>query len=107
MSGTPSAGAPLEPQPHRGRAGPSTLLVDAERDGRACSAIDCWYPAAPASTPKSVYELLPGIGFTASALAIPRPRPARIRSSSGRTAAAVRVRRTACSAKGSRRVATS
>jgi predicted dienelactone hydrolase len=62
-----SAGPPLEQlaQPV-GRS--IALLVDAERDDRALG-IDCWYPAIGGAHAESVYELLPGIGFTASALA--------------------------------------
>jgi predicted dienelactone hydrolase len=69
MTVVPAAGEPLESQTHAvGRA--VALLVDAERDGRALG-IDCWYPAAPGDHPKSVYELLPGAGFTSSAFADP------------------------------------
>lgn len=73
MTTTPSAGPPLEPQQHAvGRT--IALLVDAERDDRVIG-IDCWYPAVAGEHPKSVYELLPGIGFTASALADPPAAP--------------------------------
>jgi predicted dienelactone hydrolase len=73
MSVPPDAGAPLEPQHHAvGRT--VSLLVDEERDGRALG-IDCWYPAAPGSQPKSFYEILPGVGFTSSALADPPAAP--------------------------------
>jgi predicted dienelactone hydrolase len=66
MSSSLRSGPPLEPLRHRvGRS--TSILVDPARDDRAV-AVDTWYPAQPAtaSTP-SVYELLPGIGFTASA----------------------------------------
>jgi predicted dienelactone hydrolase len=69
MTGIPSAGAPLEPQTHSvGRT--VSLLVDSKRGDRAIG-IDSWYPAAFGEYPKSVYELLPGVGFTASAFADP------------------------------------
>jgi predicted dienelactone hydrolase len=59
------AGAPLEPSSSFvGRS--VMLLADDERSGRVLP-IDCWYPAAESSCPESVYELLPGIGFTSSA----------------------------------------
>ena len=45
----------------------STVIVDSGRGDRAL-AVDCWYPAQPGPQDPSVYELLPGIGFTASAL---------------------------------------
>ena len=65
MSFTLPAGPPLEPpaQPvgHR-----SVTLVDATRADRTLP-LDCWYPAAAGTESPSVYELLPGIGFTASA----------------------------------------
>jgi predicted dienelactone hydrolase len=53
-----------------------SLIVD-ERRGDRMLGIDCWYPALPGDRPESVYELLPGIGFTATALADapPEPRP--------------------------------
>src|SRR3954469_24635881 len=58
------AGPPLEPPQHAvGRS--SVLLVDHTRGDRAV-AVDTWYPAAAPGTP-SVYELLPGIGFTSAA----------------------------------------
>ena len=72
-----SAGPPLEPQ--RNAVGRSTtLFVDADRHDRMLG-IDCWYPAIAGTSAKSVYELLPGIGFTASAVAdapaAPGPHP--------------------------------
>jgi len=68
-----SAGPMIESQAGAvGRS--STVLVDAARQGRSF-AIDCWYPTLGGVHPKSVYELLPGIGFTASALADAPPAP--------------------------------
>lgn len=60
-----SAGPPLVPhaQPVGHRSG---TLVDATRADRALP-VDWWYPAGPGSEQPSIYELLPGIGFTASA----------------------------------------
>jgi predicted dienelactone hydrolase len=61
------AGPPLEPM--AGAVGRSvSLIVDERRDDRMLG-IDCWYPALGGDEPHSVYELLPGIGFTSSALA--------------------------------------
>jgi predicted dienelactone hydrolase len=69
MTGIPTAGAPLESPTHPvGRT--VSLLVDSRRGDRAIG-IDSWYPAASGEYPKSVYELLPGVGFTASAFADP------------------------------------
>lgn len=61
-----TAGPPLEsPRYPAGRS--STLLVDGSRADRVV-AVDAWYPAAPGTSPEpSLYELLPGIGFTAAA----------------------------------------
>lgn len=68
-----SAGEPIEPlRCAVGRS--STLLVDPDRDDRVLG-VDCWYPALGGDRPRSVYELLPGVGFTASALADPEPAP--------------------------------
>ena len=62
-----SAGAPLAPP--RCTVGRSTaLFVDTTRGDRALG-IDCWYPAVTGEYPHSVYEILPGTGFTATALA--------------------------------------
>jgi predicted dienelactone hydrolase len=44
----------------------STLLVDTARADRAIG-VDCWYPAPSGSEPVSAYEVVPGVGFTASA----------------------------------------
>ena len=82
-----SAGPPLEPPAHAvGRS--SSQLVDAGRADRAL-AVDCWYPSTGGDEPASLYELLPGIGFTATALAdapaLPGPHPLVIWSH-GRTA---------------------
>src|SRR4051794_31512129 len=61
------AGPPLEPTSTAvGRS--VTLIADERRDDRVLG-IDCWYPALGGEGPASVYELLPGIGFTSSALA--------------------------------------
>jgi predicted dienelactone hydrolase len=69
----PSAGAPLEPQAHPvGRA--VNLLVDQHRDNRTLG-VDVWYPAATDTGAPSLYELLPGIGFTANARVDPPPAP--------------------------------
>lgn len=60
-----SAGEPIEPlRCAVGRS--STVLVDPARDDRALG-VDCWYPALEGDRTRSVYELLPGVGFTASA----------------------------------------
>ena len=71
------AGPPLEPM--SGAVGRSvTLLADERRQDRLLG-IDCWYPALDGDHPESVYEVLPGVGFTASALAdapaAPGPHP--------------------------------
>ena len=65
-----SAGDPLEPQAFLvGRR--SATVSDTDRGGREL-AVDCWFPVDPhvdvADFATSVYELLPGVGFTASAL---------------------------------------
>ncbi len=61
------AGEPLEPI--SGAVGRSvTLLADEHRQDRMLG-IDCWYPALAGDHPKSLYEVLPGVGFTSSALA--------------------------------------
>ena len=72
-----SAGLPLEPQSHPvGRN--STTLVDVVRAGRSI-ALECWYPAVESEAGPSVYELFPGVGFTATAVAnaaaAPGPHP--------------------------------
>jgi predicted dienelactone hydrolase len=73
MTGIPDAGAPLEPQQHAvGRA--VFLLVDEQRAGRVLG-VDCWYPAVAGGEPKSVYEVLPGVSFTSSALDGPHAAP--------------------------------
>ena len=59
------AGAPLEP-PGRPVGHGSAVVVDEARGGRSL-AVEWWYPAGPGATDPSVYELLPGIGFTAAA----------------------------------------
>jgi predicted dienelactone hydrolase len=68
------AGAPLEPS--SGAVGRTTMLLADERRRDRLLGIDCWYPAlardsSAGTDPRSVYELLPGIGFTSSALADP------------------------------------
>ncbi len=51
------------------------MIIDAARADRAL-ALDCWYPAVDDDEqPLSVYELLPGIGFTAWARADAAPAP--------------------------------
>ena len=61
-----SAGLPLEPPVHAvGRT--STTLIDSARDDRTLL-VDCWYPAVDNAGNRSVYELLPGVGFTATAV---------------------------------------
>jgi predicted dienelactone hydrolase len=73
MTGMLSAGPPLEsPRYAIGRR--TTVLVDADRHDRALG-IDCWYPATAGEHEPSVYELLPGVGFTASAQAEPPAAP--------------------------------
>ena len=68
-----SAGEPIERlRCTVGRS--STVLVDPARDDRVLG-VDCWYPALDGDGPRSVYELLPGVGFNASALADPEPAP--------------------------------
>ncbi len=61
-----TAGAPLEPPRHPvGRF--TTTVVDPARGGRELP-IGVWYPAAVGSAePLSFYEVIPGIGFTATA----------------------------------------
>ena len=71
------AGPPLEPLSSAvGRS--ITFIVDERRADRLLG-IDCWYPARAGDSAASVYELLPGIGFTSSALAdapaAPGPHP--------------------------------
>ncbi len=56
----------------------SATFIDSARDGRTLP-VDCWYPAVAAGGAQSVYELLPGVGFTATAVvdapALPGPHP--------------------------------
>jgi pimeloyl-ACP methyl ester carboxylesterase len=67
MGAVISAGEPLEvPCGPVGRS--SSALADSARDGRMLG-VDCWYPARVGDHSPSVYELLPGIGFTAAAMA--------------------------------------
>ena len=77
MNAPLSAGPPLASQQFAvGRS--STVLVDPARNERALP-VDCWFPVSGGEYPGSVYELLPGVGFTASALAgapaAPGPHP--------------------------------
>ncbi len=58
------AGPPLE-EPLFAIARRSVLIHDSERD--RWLGVDCWYPALDDSGAASVYELLPGLGFTANA----------------------------------------
>ncbi|HYA69367.1 MAG TPA: prolyl oligopeptidase family serine peptidase, partial [Acidimicrobiales bacterium] len=61
------AGAPLEA--HAGAIGrATTVITDPARRQRRID-LDCWYPASASGGPESTYEILPGIGFTASAVA--------------------------------------
>jgi dienelactone hydrolase len=66
MVSTLVAGPPLEPPRHRvGRR--TSVLVDGSRADRVVP-VDVWYPAAVGPPGElSRYELLPGVGFTASA----------------------------------------
>jgi predicted dienelactone hydrolase len=66
MVSTLVAGPPLEAA--RQPVGRTTsVLVDASRADRVVP-VDVWYPAAAANSgERSVYELLPGVGFTAAA----------------------------------------
>jgi predicted dienelactone hydrolase len=67
------AGPPLEP--FSSPVGRTTTLIADERRQDRLLGIDCWYPARNGDYPRSVYELLPGIGFTSSALADPPAAP--------------------------------
>ncbi|MDO8363259.1 MAG: hypothetical protein Q7V88_10220 [Actinomycetota bacterium] len=59
-----SAGAPLEAPPHH--VGHRTItLVDHQRAGRVLAA-DIWYPAAASAAPPTVYDVFPGVSFTAA-----------------------------------------
>lgn len=77
MSTILRAGPPLE---ERGAAvgHASTLLVDPARADRLLG-VECWYPARRAGDDAAVYEVLPGVGFTAGASegppAAPGPHP--------------------------------
>lgn len=59
------AGAPLE-APHFAVGRRTIELVDPAREGRRLL-VDVWYPAAASTAPASVYELFPGVAFTAAA----------------------------------------
>ncbi len=65
MTSVLSAGEPLE-SPRNAIARRTVLLSDSSRADRIL-AMDCWYPTSLTSGKPSVYELLPGLGFTASA----------------------------------------
>ncbi len=67
------AGEPLAP-PRCGVGHASALLVDARRDDRLVG-VDCWYPAADDGSAAAVYEVIPGVGFTASARSAATPVP--------------------------------
>lgn len=73
---TLSAGEPLEvPRSAVGRR--TVTLIDAKRDQRRLD-VDIWYPAAQSDAPRSVYEVIPGVAFTAaSAQHNPQPLPGR------------------------------
>ena len=60
-----TAGEPIE-SPSRPIGRHAGLVVDPRREGRLL-AVDVWYPATPNGHAMSVYELLPGIAFTAGA----------------------------------------
>jgi len=71
------AGPPLEPT-DRAIGHVSTLLTDPARADRLLG-LECWYPATGTAPTRAVYEVLPGVGFTAaaheSAPAAPGPHP--------------------------------
>jgi predicted dienelactone hydrolase len=69
------AGPSLEPMTRA--VGRSITLISDERRHDRLLGIDCWYPALGGDQPESVYELLPGIGFTSTALADATPAPGR------------------------------
>ncbi len=58
----PPLEAPLCPVGHT-----SSSLVDDDRAGRIVP-VDAWYPAATADGPPAMYEILPGVGFTAAGI---------------------------------------
>ena len=68
-----TAGAPVE-TPARPVGRRTITLVDVARDQRRLD-VDIWYPAAGSDAPRSVYEVLPGIAFSA-AHAQHQPEPA-------------------------------
>ena len=59
-----AAGPPLE-EPRHAIARRSVVIHDPARDRSL--GVDCWYPAIDDSGDYSVYDLIPGFGFTASA----------------------------------------
>jgi len=67
------AGPSLEPMTRA--VGRSITSISDERRHDRLLGIDCWYPAVGGDQPESVYELLPGVGFTSTALADATPAP--------------------------------
>jgi len=61
---TLSAGHPIE-TPHYPVGRRTIALTDPTRGARQL-AVDLWYPAVASAAPASIYELLPGIAFTAA-----------------------------------------
>src|SRR6478609_10427347 len=59
------AGEPLAP-PRYGVGHAATAFVDVGRADRVVG-VDCWYPAAADGADHAVYEVVPGVGFRASA----------------------------------------
>ncbi|MDP2293123.1 MAG: hypothetical protein Q8M22_18225 [Actinomycetota bacterium] len=59
-----TAGRPLEP-PHHPVGHRSITLVDHDRAGRSLG-VEIWYPAMASDAPKTVYELFPGVAFSAA-----------------------------------------
>jgi predicted dienelactone hydrolase len=73
MSLVLASGAPLE-EPAHPIGHVSTSLTDAARGDRRL-ALECWYPAAAVETDPAVYEVVPGIGFSAAARTAAPPAP--------------------------------
>ncbi len=59
-----SAGDPIEP-PHYPVGRRTVHFTDSARESRALS-VDLWYPANASTAERSMYELLPGIAYTAA-----------------------------------------
>ncbi|MGB8860626.1 MAG: hypothetical protein WCC60_15310 [Ilumatobacteraceae bacterium] len=59
-----AAGSPLEPA-HFPVGRRSITLIDASRNQRQMG-VELWYPAEASTAPKSVYQLFPGVEFTAA-----------------------------------------